>query len=290
MNTKKLRARNKRARRNLALKIQLENPFKRELNAYFNSLRKKIFDYYLKTGQVMPINDFRDDTIALLRRHYKRVGRAFTNEQRLFVSKNLDIFEAEIDNTALFLNIKQDDQKIEDVVAGALAIFVVDQSILRSVEIDETTFENINASLDQANQQLINEGQAVTLTAVGLIAQRIFKRKNQSRINTIAITETQYSAEKSKRIEATAIARNGDIRPTELAESATTISTLTTTQRKEWAAILDQVTRDSHVVADGQIVLANQPFVVQNELLMEPGDPNGSPSNIINCRCSALYF
>ncbi len=44
--------------------------------------------------------------------------------------------------------------------------------------------------------------------------------------------------------------------------------------------------RFDHVAADGQIVNKEDPFVVGGEPLMHPGDPNGSPGNIIRCRCT----
>ena len=55
---------------------------------------------------------------------------------------------------------------------------------------------------------------------------------------------------------------------------------------KQWVAVSDNRTRDAHKHADGQMVEINDPFVVGGEKLMFPGDPNGSPENIINCRCT----
>jgi hypothetical protein len=55
------------------------------------------------------------------------------------------------------------------------------------------------------------------------------------------------------------------------------------TLRKEWIAAADERTRDDHVEADGQIVDMDEPFEVGGELLMYPGDGNGSPEQIINC-------
>ena len=58
---------------------------------------------------------------------------------------------------------------------------------------------------------------------------------------------------------------------------------------KEWVSILDSRTRDAHVIADGQIVLRADKFIVDGELLDRPLDPSGSPGNIIRCRCVAMY-
>jgi HK97 family phage portal protein len=57
---------------------------------------------------------------------------------------------------------------------------------------------------------------------------------------------------------------------------------------KEWLATMDERVRDAHAEADGQIVGMDEPFVVGGEVLEYPGDPAGSPENVINCRCTVL--
>lgn len=58
---------------------------------------------------------------------------------------------------------------------------------------------------------------------------------------------------------------------------------------KTWHARDDSATRLGHKRADGQTVFINQPFIVNMEPLMVPGDPSGSPSNVINCRCKPQF-
>ncbi len=58
---------------------------------------------------------------------------------------------------------------------------------------------------------------------------------------------------------------------------------------KEWIAVGDDRTREHHAEADGQTVPYNEPFDVDGEELMYPGDPNGSSYNVINCRCASGY-
>lgn len=58
---------------------------------------------------------------------------------------------------------------------------------------------------------------------------------------------------------------------------------------KTWVAVLDSATRPEHVEADGQEVPVDEPFEVGGEDLMYPGDDSGSPENVINCRCTAVY-
>jgi hypothetical protein len=59
---------------------------------------------------------------------------------------------------------------------------------------------------------------------------------------------------------------------------------------KEWLATADARTRESHLDADGEMVLGmDTPFPVGGDLLAYPGDPSGSPEEVINCRCTMLY-
>lgn len=50
-----------------------------------------------------------------------------------------------------------------------------------------------------------------------------------------------------------------------------------------WLATLDDRTRETHAAADGQTVPLGQPFEVGDDLLMYPGDPDGSPEEVCNC-------
>jgi HK97 family phage portal protein len=58
---------------------------------------------------------------------------------------------------------------------------------------------------------------------------------------------------------------------------------------KVWLATEDDRTRPAHAEADGQRVGMNEPFEVGGEKLMYPGDPDGSASNTISCRCTQYY-
>lgn len=55
-----------------------------------------------------------------------------------------------------------------------------------------------------------------------------------------------------------------------------------------WLATKDFRTRRAHKDADLQHRGLGEPFDVGGESLMFPGDPTGSASNVINCRCTTL--
>ena len=54
---------------------------------------------------------------------------------------------------------------------------------------------------------------------------------------------------------------------------------------KEWMATLDARTRDSHAHMDGEKVSVDEPF---SNKLMYPGDPDGHPREVYNCRCTLV--
>ena len=56
-------------------------------------------------------------------------------------------------------------------------------------------------------------------------------------------------------------------------------------KRFRWLTSRDERFRSAHRAAHKQTVKAGQPFRVGGELLLFPGDPNGSPGNVIACRC-----
>lgn len=58
---------------------------------------------------------------------------------------------------------------------------------------------------------------------------------------------------------------------------------------KRWDSKEDSAVRPAHRLADGQVQFVTQPFVVAGEALIIPGDPAGSPANVINCRCRPIF-
>lgn len=59
--------------------------------------------------------------------------------------------------------------------------------------------------------------------------------------------------------------------------------------KKQWLSAHDQRTRDSHRVADGQVVAVDDSFIVGTAALDFPGDPTGPAEEVINCRCTMLF-
>ena len=81
------------------------------------------------------------------------------------------------------------------------------------------------------------------------------------------------------------IAHNAETLDDFLAESTSPGSEFDTDPKKEWNAILDSRTRETHAEADGQVVGLMEYFQVGDSLLMFPGDTSANPdmSEIYNC-------
>jgi hypothetical protein len=75
---------------------------------------------------------------------------------------------------------------------------------------------------------------------------------------------------------------SGQARLYELAKSNRAI-------KKQWLHIpAARVPRLGHILASGQVVDVDEPFIVEGEELMFPRDPSGSPENTIFCHCASV--
>ena len=60
--------------------------------------------------------------------------------------------------------------------------------------------------------------------------------------------------------------------------------------KKRWVATLDSRTRDTHQRLDGQEVDIDEPFTIDDYEIDYPGDPNGDPEMVYNCRCTMIQI
>jgi len=104
--------------------------------------------------------------------------------------------------------------------------------------------------------------------------------KAQALIRSEFTTMSRLRAERIARTEIVSASNLGSI------ESARSTGL---TLQKNWLATRDGRTREAHAEVDGQVTDLNNYFIVEGEELMYPGDINGSPANVINCRCSITY-
>lgn len=58
--------------------------------------------------------------------------------------------------------------------------------------------------------------------------------------------------------------------------------------KKRWLSTLDNRTRHAHALLDGQTQPNDKPFHSILGDIMFPGDPNATPANVYNCRCTLI--
>lgn len=150
-----------------------------------------------------------------------------------------------------------DNSDIVDDVIAYLKDYLLQKVV---VPISQTTVDQIEAVLQKA----LREGWGVDETVKELEDEDLTKY----RARLIVRTETVKAAN----ITQLAAADNEDFE-----------------MEKQWIAIEDRRTRlsHSHAGVDGERVDLDQPY---SNGLMFPGDPNGDPSEICNCRCTQGYF
>lgn len=63
-------------------------------------------------------------------------------------------------------------------------------------------------------------------------------------------------------------------------------------KKKQWFAILDQETRETHREVNGIVLPIDEPFLVGGSLMQHAHDASlgASTSELANCRCSTKYF
>lgn len=133
---------------------------------------------------------------------------------------------------------------------------------LKSITIED----NIRAAVRSALLRGLDQG-----LGTAAIAREINKLVPQfSRVRARRISRTEVNASASA--------------ASDFAAEATAIPL-----EREWLAVDDDRTRESHDAADGQRRGMREPFDVGGSELMRPSDPSGPPEETINCRCSVLY-
>lgn len=105
-----------------------------------------------------------------------------------------------------------------------------------------------------------------------------------ARVNRIlTVTGSENWASRARTVAVTEVNRAYNMGAVALGQRADAADPRVLTKR--WDSREDSRTRAAHVAADGQTVPVFQPYMVDREQLMSPGDPSGSAHNVINCRC-----
>lgn len=246
----------------LARKLKLEAQLKPELMSFFNQLSRDINVVWAASQSIPSLQSFQPELVAILRKHYRRVAKAFKSEVRKELKHN-------------FMSLEHKADEVDDAVNSEVMAYTLAHSIVQSKYIIDTTQSELQKIIAQAVMQSAVQEVPLTSVQLGSKIKNKFIARSVSRVDTIAVTETQNTAEIMKYVESESVNRA-------LTGQRQIINT--------WNTTLDEKTRPSHVAADRQEVKQGQPYTVQGQLLRYPGDTalGASLDNVINCRCASI--
>jgi hypothetical protein len=252
----------------LALKLSLEDRFRPRIRAAFNAIIKDFRIFVAATGTIPTLRKYQAVWETLVDNHYKRTQNAFKGVI-LPGKKQVEIT----------------DEDREEILLLALLTWREQNASQSAVAITATTRDNMFDAINTALEQARNEGITLTNRELAVSAAAILRRKLQSRVSGIAITETQKPSESTKHIEAET---ESGLTPRILGGSALA----PTTSRKRWRTVGDDRVRKIHRQVNGQMRSLNEPFIVNGQYLMHPGDSSlgASIDNVANCRCISQYI
>lgn len=260
------------------LKISLEQVLIPKLQKLFDSFVDDFRIQLKKTATVLNAHSISPQLNKLLTIAYKRTAAAF--------SENFTIFNEKL--TRRLYELKQDEEtdqenarKIEAAILAFIAIAVPAQTRF----ILNTTNQQLAQTIQEAVAVANEAGEDLNISQIADQVATRYKEVLVDRIALIATFEVQNSAEEAKSQAAQ-----------QLNISTATPSVVTPISKplvatKVWVAVLDNRTRSSHAIADGQERNATEPFDVMNQQLMRPGDTSlgATADNVMQCRCSAIY-
>jgi len=247
-----------------AKKMRLEIPFAKDIRRILKAISDDFYNEYIRSGSVIDVNAYADDLNAALKKNYRNIANKF--KRNLRTDKSID------------METKGVDENIE----GSLKQYIDVHSVKQTGLILNTTKELLNKDLQDSIIALSESGQDLTNEKVADTTWKKNSARVAGRAKTIAETETQNMSEKTKQTEADELVIAGAI-----------IAGIAITQllKKRWNSQLTERTRFPHAVADGQVRNITQPFMVNGQLLMYPGDTSlgASAGNTVNCRCWVTY-
>ncbi len=210
-----------------------------------------------------PTLEHRDRIVAILAHAYRlsiRLGVSLTEDQLLEVPPKTLAALARSLIGRMTTSFKQ--ESTEALTERLIADWIENNAFNRARSISNGSRAIAQRILDQS----INEGLGERETARNI--QQAITGLSRARSLTIARTETQAALQEA-----------GSAAADDL--GATT---------KEWVAIEDDRTRDTHRQADGQTVPIGGKFRVGAAALRHPGDMSaGHPEETINCRCAMAF-
>ena len=273
------------AANDLAEKLKLERRQIIELRELFRNMSDDMFAFVSETGSSPNAQVYEDDLRGILAKQGRRVSTEFSGQVTDFLEEAPEDEQVIEDLAAIAavsgLVVADQIAKLRNDVRRKSQDFIAEQVATDTRIITRTNQREMDSAVISARASIIEDGRTPTSAEVARVSSRDFRNRGFARSPTIAATFTQKIAEGVKNIERNEFfsTRNG---------FPAVIADVPQLEEQEiWVTVGDEKVRESHIAADFLPAETDTGgWVVQGEFLRFPGDPAGSPSNIINCRCS----
>lgn len=272
----------------LAKKLKLEVFLRTDMIRFFKKISSAQSILYASSGRNLMVIHYKDDLQKILSKHYRRVIKSFKDPMRSDerINQGLGIKKSQDD-----AELSEEDQQYIDNNSHSQAMIIltttqkrIDETI-NNAKVDQHTEvseaqTSAQAAQASGNSALTPAGETTAQQNNDAVAKNFsekFDDDSENSADNIAATETQITAETAKMNAVTAAAGT---------------AIMAVTIKKSWHGMLDSKERKWHLEAEGQTQNIGDPFAVNGELLMYPGDTSlgASADNICNCRCNSIYF
>lgn len=232
-----------------------ERIFKRALNAQLAPYIRELLRSGVMQEDLVGTRSMEDAFIQV----YGRVGAFFASESYGGITKSYHPkYEVKKRRRRRFVSTEQA-QTLETTWLNYMKRFALTEAGDRIKKITETTREVIRKSIDKS----ITEGLGIDEAAKDLMKE--WRGISKARAKVIARTEIVSASNAGSFIGAQSTGLD---------------------LQKVWLSTKDSRTRDSHRHLDGEKVEMEEIF---SNGLRYPGDPRGSASEVIQCRCTQTY-
>jgi hypothetical protein len=242
----------------LKLLDKLERGLQTRLIAEFSRVAKEASAAYPSLNSAVKAHELRIKRLLIT--HGLVTAKEFASRSKLIERRKRKV---------LVTQSKADRKKgilTEAQLEDRLAEIVDERALQHAVDISRRTKETLS--------NIIEDG---TVGAEGprTIAEAILEKlpgMSRYRALTIARTETHSIAMQA---ELESISSDPDLEGTEM--------------QKTWISSADDRTRTDHINVNDTSVGLDETFTVGDSELLYPGDPEGPPEQVINCRCVLVY-
>jgi len=256
----------KRAAGNYAQKLKLETKNIKPVRKVFNKVLSDFQKSYAAYGHPPHLEHHRALLEKGLKDIHQSTAKKFSGQIREVLGKPH--------------NAARVSQRLDAHIKG----FAAQRSHLMAHQITDTTRKNMDTAIKRAKEEAEKEEASLSNKSIASRAKDILKERFDARSIMISITETQAAAESGKSLEYETLSEtNAEFDGVNINEMKA---------QKMWVTILDDHTREWHAEVDGDVVDAEEPFEVNGEEMMFPGDDSlgASEDNLVNCRCCHETF